>query len=383
MSEESSRIASLDGLRGVAALIVVFYHLSLVARPEVSQTAWAALTQSPVKLMFAGTEWVLVFFALSGLVVTLPALRPGFDWVRYYPTRFLRLFLPVVGALALAAVLIAVFPRDPSTMPEGSWMRDAQATEVTVPAFLREASLLQVSYDINNALWSLRWELFFSLLLPVFVWLAVRGRRHWVVLATVSAVATVAGRVLGIDALVYYPVFLLGALAAVRIDALRQMARTVRARWLWPSLGAIAGMLLIASWLARPFVGGGTVAGAALWGLAGIGAALGVVLAIVWPGLRRLLERPAMLWLGRISFSLYLVHAPLIGTVGYLVGPERWWLTALVALPLSVGVAYVFYRWIERPAHRLARAGGERISSFARRSASAPAPASASQRRNA
>lgn len=377
MSEQSSRIASLDGLRGVAALIVVFYHLSLVARPEVSETAWRALTQSPLKLMFAGTEWVLVFFALSGLVVTLPALRPGFDWVRYYPTRVLRLMLPVVAALAFAAALIAVFPRDPSTMPEGSWMRSAQASEVTASAFLGEASLLQASYDINNVLWSLRWELFFSLLLPVFVWLAIRGRRHWPVVAAVSAVATIAGRVLGVDALVYYPVFLLGALAAVRIDALRRVAATVRARWLWPSLGVVAGVLLVLSWLARPVVPGGTVVADALWGLAGIGAALAVVLAIVWPALRRLLERPATLWLGRISFGLYLVHAPLIGTVGYLVGPDRWWLTVLVALPLSVAVAWAFHRWVERPTHRLARAGGEHVASFVRRVAAVP------QRRNA
>ncbi|GGD80650.1 acyltransferase family protein [Microbacterium murale] len=358
MSDTSARITGLDGLRGFASLAVVLYHLTLIARPELSETAWEWLTQSPLKIVFPGTESVLVFFALSGLVVALPALRSDFTWTRYYPSRLLRLYLPVFGALILAAVLIIAIPRDPATMPTGTWLRDAQATTVTPLSLLTEASLLPQSYDIDNVLWSLRWELFFSLLLPLFVWIAIRFRRASPYLAAIAATATIAGRMLEIDALVYFPVFLLGTIIAINLDSIRAFAQRVRTRMLWPALAVLAGVLLIASWLARPFVESGSGIADVLWGLAGVGAALIVLLVIVWPMLRRGCERSTALWLGKISFSLYLVHAPILGTLGYLLGREHWWVACLIGVPVSLVVAAAFYQWVERPSHRLARRVG-------------------------
>lgn len=359
MSDSSARIKGLDGLRGFASLAVVLYHVSLIARPEMSETAWAWLTQSPLKLLFPGTEAVLVFFALSGLVVALPALRPDFAWTRYYPSRLLRLYLPVLGALIFASALIVVIPRDPASVPSDSWLRDAQAATVTPGSFLAEASLLPASYDIDNVLWSLRWELFFSLLLPLFVWLAIRFRRASVYLAVIAVAATIAGRALELDALVYFPVFLLGTIIAINLDSIRASAPRVRTRGLWPVLAALSGVMLIASWLARPVVDGRSkIATDVVWGLAGVGAALIVLLVIVWPALRRACEGRSALWLGRISFSLYLVHAPILGTLGYLLGVERWWLVCLIGVPVSLGAAALFYRWVERPSHILSRRVG-------------------------
>ncbi|MDA4895261.1 acyltransferase family protein, partial [Streptomyces sp. MS2A] len=105
------RITGLDGLRGVAALVVLLYHASLVARPWLDPAAWTTLTETPLKLLLAGTESVLIFFVLSGIVVALPALRGGFDWARYYPARLLRLYVPVAAALLFAAALIVLLPR--------------------------------------------------------------------------------------------------------------------------------------------------------------------------------------------------------------------------------------------------------------------------------
>ena len=363
MSDSSARIKGLDGLRGFASLAVVLYHLSLIARPGLSDTAWAWLTQSPLKLLFPGTEAVLVFFALSGLVVALPALRTDFAWTRYYPSRLLRLYLPVFGALVLATVLIIAIPRDAASVPDGSWLRDAQATSVSPLSFFAEASLIPASYDIDNVLWSLRWELFFSLLLPVFVLLAIRFRRASPYLAAAAGAATIAGRVLEIDALVYLPVFLLGTIIAVNLEGIRAYAQRLGTRALWPVLAASAAVLLVASWLVRPVVDAySKIVGDVVWGFAGVGATLIVLLVIAWPVLRRACERPTALWLGRISFSLYLVHAPILGTLGYLLGVERWWLVCLIGLPLSLGISALFYRWVERPSHALARRVGNHVT---------------------
>lgn len=336
---------------------MVVFHVSLIARPALDGATWAWLTQSPLKILFPGTEAVLVFFVLSGLVVALPALQGGFSWAAYYPARLLRLYLPVAGALVLSAALILLVPRDPSAMPEGSWMRDAQATTVTPMSLLSEASLTRRSYDIDNVLWSLRWEVVFSLLLPLFAWAALRATRRPLVLAGLCVAATILGRVLSVATLVYIPVFLLGTLMAVHLDELRRWRPPNR--WTLPLAAVLAGALLIASWLARP-LDLPVIARDVLWGLAGAGAALTVLLAVLWPPLRAGLEARPVQWLGRVSFSLYLVHVPILATLVYLFGYPRWWLACLVAVPLSLGAAALFRRWVEAPSHRLSRAAGAR-----------------------
>ncbi|WP_404475573.1 acyltransferase family protein [Microbacterium aerolatum] len=354
----SQRISSLDGVRGWASLVVVIYHCSLIAMPHLDGVLAAWLTQSPSKLAFAGTEAVLVFFVLSGFVVALPVLRDGFSWLRYYPTRVLRLYVPVWGSVVLATALIALLPRDPTRMPDGSWMQNAQATTVTWGTFFEEALLLPQSYDINNVLWSLRWELIFSLTLPVFVGLAVLLRRHALLAAAAACALTILGRIVDVEALVYLPVFLLGTLMAVRLDDLLAWLQRPRSRAFWPWLTALALALMIASWLARPVAAPGTVFGRTLWGLAGVGAALVIIAAMGWPLLRSLLEGRVSQWLGRTSYSLYLVHVPVLGTLAYLWGSDRWALVAAAGIPLSLLLAAAFHRFLEAPSHRLARYAG-------------------------
>lgn len=349
-------------MRGIASLVVVVYHCSLIAMPHLDGTLVTWLTQSPAKIAFAGTEAVLVFFVLSGFVVALPVLREGFSWSRYYPTRVLRLYLPVWASLVLATALVALVPRDASTMPEGSWMHDAQATTVTWGSFFDEAALATTSYDINNVLWSLRWELIFSLALPLFVGMALLLRRHALLAAAAACVLTVVGRIVDVEALVYLPVFLLGTLMAARIDDLLAWVRRPRAAWFWPALTSVALALLIASWLTRPIAAPGSVLGRSMWGLAGVGASLIIICAMGWPGLRGMLERRVPQWLGRVSYSLYLIHVPLLATLAYLWGSEQWALVAAVGLPASMLLAAAFHRIAEAPAHRLARMVGSAVS---------------------
>lgn len=367
----STRLHALDGVRGVAALVVVFYHLSLVAAPvlkaEGARAAWELATETPVKLVFAGTEAVLVFFVLSGLVVTLPALRPGFSWAGFLASRAVRLYLPVWGSLLLAALLIALVPRDRARVSDGAWITDANAQAIELPALLREASLTPATYDIVNVLWSLRWELVFTLLLPVFVAVGVLLRRHVLVAGLVSLAATVLGRVVEIDALVYLPVFLLGTLIAVRLDDLRTWAAQRPRHLLWVSTAAVSSLLLIASWITRPVVEPGSDISRVLWGLAGVGAVGLIIATIGSPLLDGALRHRVPQWLGRVSFSLYLVHVPVIATLTFALGDELWWLVLVIGVPLSLVGAELFYRAVERPSHGLARRVGARVSAASAR----------------
>ncbi|MFT4214056.1 MAG: acyltransferase [Microbacterium sp.] len=363
------RLPALDGVRGLAALVVVTYHASLIARPfvdgELSRAVWAAATESPLKLPFAGTEAVQVFFVLSGLVVTLPALREGFSWSGYYVSRLLRLYLPVWAAIALSMGLIALLPRDPSKVTADSWMTEANLLTPDWAVAVHDATLTSRSYDTVNVLWSLRWELMFSIVLPVFVVVALALRRHVWIAAGACVAAMVAGRVFnddggGLDALIYLPTFLLGCLIAVCLPELLAWARARRRTTLWRWLAVISALVLIASWWGRSFAPYGTVGYKALLGLAGAGAAGLIVVALCSPTAERLLQwRPAAS-LGALSFSLYLVHVPILVTLAFWWGDAAWPLVAAVGIPLSLGAAWVFWRVVERPLHRLARAAGRR-----------------------
>src|SRR3954454_3511925 len=118
----SARYTALDGLRGIAALVVVIHHslllIAVLASPYFTGRSAAAagtfawwLLYTPLHLVWEGTGAVYVFFVLSGFVLTLPALGRGYDWLAYYPQRLIRLYLPVWGGVILAALTILVVPR--------------------------------------------------------------------------------------------------------------------------------------------------------------------------------------------------------------------------------------------------------------------------------
>jgi len=377
-SAPATRLASVDGLRGVAALAVVLHHLYLVATPVLTAQGGTGigsadwwLSDTPLKVATAGAEAVLVFFILSGLVVALPVLRQKeFVWSAFLAGRLVRLYLPVWASLALGTVLLFAVPRDSAMVTEGSWLASANARETTVGSLLHQGALTQSSYDINNVLWSLRWELAFSALLPVFVAVAMLVRRRWWAAAIAAVILSAVGAHTNTSALRYLPVFFLGTLLAVQLDAVREWMRRrmlrPRAR-LW-SAGLVTAslLILIAGWLVRSVAPAGTPANDLTKDVEVIGALGLVIAAIGVPFLRRGLESRGCQWLGRVSFSLYLVHVPIIATLGFVLGDGMWWLVAAIGIPLSLMVAWGFSTVVEGPSHRLAQWVTARIAARVR-----------------
>ncbi len=371
----TSRLVALDGLRGVAALVVVIHHVYQIARPylEPAHDAWAAgslwwaLSATPAKLLTAGSEAVLVFFVLSGVVVPLPALRGGrFSWAGYLVSRVIRLCVPVWAALAFATVSILAIPRDASMVVDGSWVERANGTSVHVSRLVEQALLSSPSYATDPVLWSLHWELVFSLLLPVFLVLARLVRRFWVAAVLACFALTIVAKVVDSDTLRYLPVFFVGTLIAVNLETLRQWAKRRldgrMRRVLWWS-GLVASLLaIVASWMSRPLVSSSSVLSMALGSLAVVGAGGLVACAICFPPVVRALSARVPQWLGRFSFSLYLVHLPIIVSLTYVVGDGSWPLVGLVGVPLSLLAAWGFGLAVEQPSHRLAQRAGRLVA---------------------
>jgi peptidoglycan/LPS O-acetylase OafA/YrhL len=310
------------------------------------------LTYTPLHILWAGPEAVIVFFVLSGFVLSLPVAHGGRLRVdAYYLSRFIRLYLPVWGALVVAAALHVIVSH--AVVPGASWWLNEHAPALKLSALGPDASLTSRAGDwgFTSVLWSLRWEVLFSLLLPVVLALAVRARHSWLVVFVLACLEALMFNN-GSGYLMYLPPFLLGVVLAFEHERIGRLSwalheRTVRNASVKLALGAVCVCALTAEW----WLTNTSVASA----LITIGACLTIMLALIVGAFSRFLESTPMQWTGRRSYSLYLLHEPIVVAFAFALGGRPTpVLFVLAAMPLSLAGAALFYRLVESPAQLLA-----------------------------
>lgn len=379
MADDHGRIRSLDGLRGAAAVVVLLYHsiiLSPVAAalylapqndgPSIGSPFWI-IARSPLQLFFSGQEAVLVFFVLSGFALTIPVLRAtSFDWLAYYPRRLVRLMLPVAASVIIAAIIILCTPQDPS-LATSQWAGPFLPVDLNPGAVIQGIDLLGGDGSINNPLWSLRYEVLFSLLLPVYLLLARPGRRHWFLVVAGAVIVMVLGEFASDVTLVFLPSFLFGVLIAMRYSNTQGRQNSPASEptnsLRWAAILVVSLLALESMWVLDAVGLDGSLPKSFAHIAATLGAA-GLVLVVTrWRPTARVFEARPMLWLGKISFSLYLVHVPIIlGTLAVVktLNPSApWYAVSAVAIPIAFAIAYLFSRFVEAPSHRLSRRVGQ------------------------
>lgn len=359
-----TRVTQLDGLRGIAALLVVACH-ALSTLPGIGDVVYgnrsAELTTaetwavfSPLHVLWNGTPAVHVFFVLSGFVLVLPFTRPGAAgrWAQYYAKRFFRLYLPAWASLAVAVALMAIIPRSASPL-QSPWA-DIYVTDPSVGQVLKDGLLLLNASTINTPLWSLKWEVLFSLLLPIYVLVALRGRRFWHVKLGLALLLAAVGALQDVEWLSYLPIFAIGAVLGAERERIRELTQS------WPGFVwffvAAAGIFLAnAEWISpeQPIPG--------VEAVVTVGATLIVLLFVSCRSAKRLGDTAVAQWLGRVSFSVYLVHLPIILAGVTLLRSVSLPLALAVSVAASFMAAELFYRYVEQPSHRLSMAVGRAV----------------------
>jgi len=357
MTTRTTRLIELDSLRGLAALIVVLHHAYL-SLPELPDWLHWALEATPLRLIGAGRPAVIFFFVLSGYVLTRALAaqeeaRPGSvlggpGWASYAAQRAVRLGLPVLASLALSAGLQLMLwegplpPETPALVGAAGWAKMWSWRSFTEQALLLSAGN---GFQLNPVLWSLVHEWRISLVLPLVLLFRDRLALLMAVALLGAGIARLAGMpegdvALGSSLLKTFPASA-GLLPAFAAGAALALGRVPR---LDPAQAVAAGIaVLVMAMAAHDY---GVI----------LASVLLILLAQRDGPFARAMRRPSLVWLGRVSFSLYLVHMPLLLAATHLLRdqdvPE---VAALIAVALSLPAAALICRWVERPAHRLAR----------------------------
>lgn len=343
----------IDGLRAVAVMAVVLHHLS----------------PSTVPGGFIGVD---VFFVISGYLITRIINREiqevTFTFARFYERRIRRLFPALFAVLAfvLVAGWFILLPSDylaTSRAAAGTVLFSANIVfwrDLAEGYFAADAKLNPLLH-----MWSLGIEEQFYLLFPVFLLLVYRYARQWLVPALMAAFALsllLSVALTPIKSVASY--FLLptrawellaGSLLAV-LSVPQLQSRIWREVLAAASLVAITAPAMLYS-AQTPFPGY-----AALLPVAG-------AVALIWLGggpvtlTGRLLQLKPAVYIGLISYSLYLWHWPLIVFARFLNGLDSIRQYIPFLLLLSLVVAAISHSLIEQPFRKrgpVAGGGGTR-----------------------
>ncbi|MGZ9587332.1 acyltransferase family protein [Paenibacillus marinisediminis] len=362
----NKKIIYLDGLRGTAAFIVVITHFFQVfapyvfeGNPEIIHFGFEQFAaQTPINLLFNGNFAVCLFFVLSGYVLSHRYFQSKDRSIVYFSAlkRYVRLAVPAFASV-LIAYLIMVFGlgyyNDINGLTRAS-MPDPYQADPSILTLVREGlfnTFFTHGSQYNPVLWTMTYELFGSFI--IFIFLIALGARR------VRIIGYAALAWFFIDS--YYLGFVLGMLLSDLRNSGRDWLGYIRYPWV------NAALVIIGIYLGSyPYVSSeGTVYSVLVWGAGSIslfvfyhiiGSFLILTALLNSSRMQTLFSLKPFAYLGKVSFSLYLVHFTIICSFSsYLflkMNPALPYgvnvlLTTVISLVLIFAAAHLFYRFID------------------------------------
>jgi peptidoglycan/LPS O-acetylase OafA/YrhL len=346
----------LDGLRGLSAVLVVLYHSYLFTGLSGESRAELPMLKEILGWGYLG---VPVFIVLSGYVLMLPILStPGLKFRHgvwsFIKRRGKRILPPYYAALVFSLLLIALFP---VLQEKGGTQWDSKIPVTWGSTISHFLMLHDFNHHwigkINGPLWSVavEWHIYF--LMPLLL-LPLWRRIHPAIIVgalTAASFWLLAERAFGFVHPWLVALFAAGMWAA----QLTMRQQTVRAAGPVFILLAAAtvGCAVFRSDIPLP-----------TRGLMELMTGLAVAAGLVWLGRRavagriprgaRLLQTRPMLFLGLISYSVYLFHSPLLGLANLLLLPldlslaTHWAIMTFAVMPAVLVLCWLFFLLVER-----------------------------------
>lgn len=376
-----NRFMELEGLRVVAAFVVVLYHAALIFYPGYFYGVGSRyapiqnmpfednLYQNPFSALLSGTFAVGIFFVLSGFVLSIGFFQKKGDSQvikKLASKRYLRLMLPALASVIIAWLILsfglgALLPATKAITHSGwmdlIWAIDPNWSSALYQGFVDIFVTGHVEY--NPVLWTIQYEFIGSFIIFGSLLMFAASRHRWVVYACLLFLFSIAWT------------WLLGFIVGMIFADIYVNKRS----WLEKFNNRLAYLLILAGIIFGSYPSGevtnpfykfiqvpGFQFGQLIAFYITIGAALVVFAVLASSSIKRVLGHRWLSRFGKYTYSFYLIHMPVLFTVctsvfllALPIGFHKASIVAVAAaLVVLVPATYVFEKFIDAPAIRFA-----------------------------
>jgi peptidoglycan/LPS O-acetylase OafA/YrhL len=338
-------------MRGLAALVVVFFHFYIMFfKNQFGSSPFSSF----IYPLVAGHESVMLFFVLSGFVLALPLMKEKtVNYPTYVWKRVLRIYGPYLGALGLAIACCAVWHGKVPVFDHGAgnW-----ASPVNLHAVGQAVLFIGQGNDsrYNSTFWSLIHEMRISIAFPFLF--ALTG----LVGSAVTTIAIVVFALIGVQfsnliTVEYMGMFLIGVLLAKHRLEIQRFWGNAN-----PPNKIVFGLASCSLFYGSHLIGG------PWWRLGDLPVAIAaggfIIIGLNSIRTQIILNLSPIRFLGKISYSLYLVHMTVLCALAALLSHRISHVgLLLVYLTTSILLAWGFYFVVEQPFMKLSRRAGTGI----------------------
>lgn len=358
---QTFRIPVIDFLRGLSCLGVLLYHVRvelwigwwrITSYPHEYSSFAKAMAWLSIPTPFLGYA-ILLFFIISGFCIHYPNTSPTIDlcWKSYFKRRFWRIYPTYIAALALTSgisYICFIFWGD-ETWDFEKILRVATLSQNYPPGngqFLSNPSLWTIPVEIEFYILYPLAFCFFARLKSFFIWIVAFG------LCSTSIYLSNHGyNWLSFTAVFLWPSWLLGALVAQLYRD--QNFKNYKLHYFIPIVASSLGLGLLSryqqweSW-EQYLAWTSFYLFFFVFCLSKTNLLLKIMGKHLFDGIS---------WVGKISFSLYLVHFPVFKLLGHLhldffgEKPANFLIPLLYLIPVIL-LSWIFFKWVEYPIHQ-------------------------------
>ncbi|MED0962567.1 acyltransferase [Bacillus paramycoides] len=366
------RYEELDSIRGISSfLVMIGHHLMIFSAyqnysyEDNKPFVVYLLKETPARLIFSsGNESVIIFFVLSGFVLYGSIQNNYSSYGSYLLKRICRIYIPYLVAISIAIICQATISEyGISYLSE--WFNRSWTIESSL-GLIAQHVLLVGKYNTdtyNSVIWSLVHEVRISIIFPLVLMVCLRNTVRYSLLSLFSfSICSVVILFLFRSSLTltsyaltlhYTVLFLLGALVAKYKNNLivfySNCTKNTKIAWflfailLFMYEGLIGEIKVLNNFIFRDYV-------------VAISACLFVILSLSISTLSSLLHNKYLLYLGKISYSLYLYHIISLFSLIYVLHeilPLH--IVLILSLILSLILATISYVFVEKFAFRVGK----------------------------
>ncbi|UUZ93033.1 acyltransferase [Paenibacillus sp. P25] len=364
------RYEELDSLRGLASLTVLIGHCLLLFpyfENSYDPNLWFlnALRFTPLSIIWAGHEAVILFFILSGFVLSLPYYygkqRP---YVIFIIRRLFRIYLPYLFVILLAVLMRFVITIQ-TDLNLSKWLYTLWDEEITWRSIVNHVVFIghYNSRVFDPVVWSLIEEMRISIIFPLLMFLVIRY--NWKINVIACVACSIMSNLLNyirwhysfpllptllgfLSTIEWIPMFIIGALIAKNLKVIIEKFNRFHS-W-FKVLILVFGIFSYTfnHWitLKSSIINQQIVQDASIT----VGAIIFIICAVSSGKAKRLLLYKPINYIGKISYSIYLFHMViLLGLVHLFINSIPLWVIWLITLIGTLIVSALSYRFIEIP----------------------------------